>query len=606
MCGIIGTYNPAGPAGELSVASLGHRGPDGSGHWRSPDGHVWLGHTRLAIIDLSSAGAQPMLDTETGNVLVFNGEIYNHLSIRAELAGLIKNWRGTSDTETILRAFPYYGTDLFSRLKGMFALVIYDAQAERLVAARDRFGIKPFYYTSESGVFAFASEVRALAHTRNTPPTQAAISAYLRLGVSPEELPVFPGVRSLPAAHLMTVEKRGAMPAQKYWSPPGPEPLRPSRVEAPAQRIRTLLERSVDEHLLADVPVASFLSGGIDSSVLTAMAAQRAQGRLATFSVGFPQQQFDESAVAETVARRFKTNHTRIDLDESEVIAMVTEAVAAMDLPSVDAINTYVVSKSVVRKGIKVALSGLGGDELFGGYPSFKDVPRLAGFAGQIRPWMRPVLRHLGGLARRIADVPATTDYARLADWRRMFWSEEMLASAGLPAWNIEPAHLPLWADAFAQISWTELSHYMRHTLLRDSDQMSMAVGLELRVPFLDHELVEYVLSLPQESKKRYAGVKGLLVEATRDLLPTSVYTRPKMGFGLPMDNWMRGPLAAFATEGLEFLEETNRIPSSVLRLMSERFRTRSIHWTRLWSLVVLGHYMKRNLQPCAVPSRTR
>ena len=284
------------------------------------------------------------------------------------------------------------------------------------------------------------------------------------------------------------------------------------------QRIRSLLETAVEEHLLSDVPVASFLSGGIDSSIISALAAQKMERKLETFSVGFDLAEFDESAIALEVARRYGTKHEQIRLSEEEVIESVTEAVAHLDLPSVDAINTYIVSRAVARRGVKVALSGLGGDELFGGYPSFRDVPRLQLLA-RLPAWLR---RIIGG--ERLADLPNDTDAVELAQWRRRFFTDRMLSAAGLPDERTplaQPVELP---DDFARISWAELTGYMRRMLLRDSDQMSMAVSLELRVPFLDHELVEYSLGLPAAEKRRYRGTKGLLVEACRDLLPPSVY----------------------------------------------------------------------------------
>ena len=264
--------------------------------------------------------------------------------------------------------------------------------------------------------------------------------------------------------------------------------------------------------------------------------------KLQTFSVGFEMAEFDESAIALEVAQRYRTDHHRIELSAEEVIQSVKEAVEKMDLPSADGINTYIVSRAVAARGIKVALSGLGGDEIFGGYPSFRDVPRLQLLARLPRA-MRRGLGAVKKIGDRLAELPATTNAGELARWRRRFLTDAMLARAGLPALPLPfecPAEL---RDDFARVSWAELSGYMRRMLLRDADQMSMAVSLELRVPFLDHELVEYVLGLPAAEKKRPGGAKMLLVEACRDLLPVSVYDRPKRGFTLPMKEWMSGPL---------------------------------------------------------------
>jgi asparagine synthase (glutamine-hydrolysing) len=271
----------------------------------------------------------------------------------------------------------------------------------------------------------------------------------------------------------------------------------------------------------------------------------------------------------------------------------VTEAVAKLDLPSVDAINTYIVSRAVAGHGVKVALSGLGGDELFGGYPSFRDVPRLQLIATLPR-FLRTIVGLAGNLGDRLADLPTAGDAGELARWRRRFLTDDMIRRAGLPVVSEAFESVVMLPDDFAQISWAELTGYMRRMLLRDADQLSMAVSLEMRVPFLDHELVEYVLGLPAAVKKRYSGVKGLLVEACRDLLPASVYERPKAGFVLPMKSWMLGPLASFVSEGLEETVSRALLPAAFVDEVKEAFQHDRLHWTRPWSIAVLGHYAKR------------
>ncbi|MBA3831734.1 MAG: asparagine synthase (glutamine-hydrolyzing) [Chthoniobacterales bacterium] len=581
MCGIAAHFCARGLAAPLDLRLIAHRGPDASGEWISPDGRFWLGNTRLAILDLSPTGAQPMIDPETGNVLVINGEIYNHLKLRAEMPDVA--WRGTSDTETVLHGYARWGRQLLVRLKGMFAFALYDRGREELFVARDRLGIKPLYYAVDDDGLRLGSETRLLSERSTISP--AAVAAYLQWGACPEHRLLFSGIESLPAGHAMVIANSGERELWRYW------PARrrfDSPNESAPRTLRALLETAVQEHLLADVPVASFLSGGIDSSILTALAAQKMERTLETFSVGFDVAGFDESAVALEVAKRFGTQHERLLLSEEEVLRSVTEAVAHLDLPSVDAINTYIVSRAVAQKGVKVALSGLGGDELFGGYPSFRDVPRLR-WLGRLP---RIVRKAIGG--QRLADLPNESDAAELAQWRRRFFTDEMLRRAGLPN---EPTPLPCpveLPDDFARTSWAELTGYMRRMLLRDSDQMSMAVSLELRVPFLDHELVEYVLGLPAAEKKRYGGTKGLLVEACRDLLPPAVYQRPKAGFALPMKNWMAGPLAAFVEEGLSETVLRELLPEKFVAEEQADFRAGRLHWTRLWSMVVLGHFVRQ------------
>jgi asparagine synthase (glutamine-hydrolysing) len=590
MCGIALHFSLNGPASPLDLALIRHRGPDSSGGWTSPNGQCWLGSTRLAIIDLSPSGEQPMTDSATGNVIVANGEIYNHRALRAQLGPNV-SWKGTSDTETLLQGYARWGHEVLDRLKGMFAFAIYDAAREELFLARDRLGIKPLYYTSDASGLRAASEGRMLVGPGMSGITAQSISGYLQWGACPERNLLYPGLRSLPAGHAMTITRQGQIKTWRFW------PARKafvSSTDTVLRQVRDLIDRAVDEHLLSDVPVASFLSGGIDSSIVTAVAAQKLEKKLQTFSVGFDLAEFDETAIAQEIAERYRTDHHRIQLSEEEVIHSVTEAVEKLDLPSVDAINTYIVSRAVAAHGVKVALSGLGGDELFGGYPSFRDVPRLKLIAGLPRP-VRSILGNFARLGDRLADLPARAGAGELARWRRRFFTDDMIRAAGLPAAPAPfecPVELP---DDYARVSWAELTGYMRRMLLRDADQMSMAVSLELRVPFLDHELVEYVLGLPEAAKKRYPGPKGLLVEACRDLLPPAVYRRPKAGFVLPMKAWMLGPLASFVEEGLRETVSRRLLPESFVNEISGAFQRGRLHWTRAWSIVVLGHFAKRS-----------
>jgi asparagine synthase (glutamine-hydrolysing) len=589
MCGIAVHFNPLGQAAPLDLELISHRGPDSRGDWRSPDGRCWLGNTRLAIVDLSPTGAQPMIDQGTGNVLVVNAEIYNHRALREELGPNV-DWRGTSDTETLLQAYARWGCAVLDHLKGMFAFAIYDAARNELFLARDRLGIKPLYYTTQAGTFRAASEVKVLAGESET-ITAKSISAYLQWGACPEGELLYPDIYVLPAGHAMTIDSHGQIKTWRYW------PARKvfaSPTENVLPRLRELIDKAVEEHLLSDVPVASFLSGGIDSSVVTALAAQKLANKLQTYSVGFDLAEFDETALAQEIAQRYGTEHHRIQLSEEEIIHSVTEAVAKLDLPSVDAINTYIVSRAVAAHGVKVALSGLGGDELFGGYPSFRDVPRLQLIATLPR-FLRMIVGLAGNLGDRLADLPAGVEAGELASWRRRFLTDDMISRAGLPIASEVFESVVALPDDFAQISWAEITGYMRRMLLRDADQMSMAVSLEMRVPFLDHELVEYVLGLPAAVKKRYSGVKGLLVEACRDLLPASVYDRPKAGFVLPMKSWMLGPLAAFVSEGLSETISRALLPVAFVNEMKEAFQCDRLHWTRPWSIVVLGHFAKRS-----------
>jgi asparagine synthase (glutamine-hydrolysing) len=481
----------------------------------------------------------------------------------------------------------------------MFALVIYERASHGLFVARDRLGIKPLYYRVDEEHIQFASETKVLRGPQPPQVSRESLAAYLQWGACPETLLLDPRLQSFPAGHWCLITKPGPLAAQPYWSP-GVISARPTG--EPQQQVRKLLENSVAEHLLADVPVACFLSGGIDSSIVTALAARQSPGRLCTFSIGFKQHNYDETQVAAAVAERYGTDHQRIELGDAEVVDTILEAVHKLDLPSVDALNTYIVAQQVARRSIKVALSGLGGDELFGGYPIFRELAWLRGLACLPKP-VKYALGWFGGTGRRVAEIPGP-DPVLLAMWRRRFWTDAMLRQARLPVPNaiapellgVDPVTTPTgartephWGDDFASVSWTELTHYLRHILLRDSDQMSMAVSLELRVPFLDHELVEYVLGLPSRIKTSYPGPKGLLVAAFRDLLPEAVYRRPRRPFFLPMREWMLGPLRPFVEDSLRKLTRLGWFDARFIHRFYQDFQAGRLHWTRLWLLVVLA-----------------
>ena len=575
----------------MDLGLMQHRGPDGSGSWRSRDGDCWLGHTRLAIVDLSESGAQPMSSATGSFHLVFNGEIYNHQQIRSQLEP--QHWRGTSDTETILAAYERWGVGMLARLKGMFALAIYNAEDRSLFVARDRFGMKPVYFCSVGEETFVASEVRVLRSLHSGSINKAGVAEYLRSGAVREECMLWSEIRCLPPGHWLRIDASGAQTTGNYW-PTIPRKRVPST--SPSMCVRQLLEYSVEDHLQADVPVASFLSGGVDSSIITALAAQKLGRPLRTFSVAFRQNRFDESKIATEVARRYHTEHTRLELQEEEVLALVEQALRGLDLPSVDALNTYIIAHSVAQSGIKVALSGLGSDELFGGYSVFRETSLLRYLSRMSQP-MRRAFSWLGGKGRRLADLPVNASPGAIARWRRRFFTDAELQQLGLPTppMSSELVSPSRCQDAFADITVSELTGYMRDMLLRDSDQMSMAVSLELRLPFLDHELVDYVLALPASVKERRGVLKPLLIDACKDLIPPEVYQRPKMGFGLPMSEWMCGPLAGLVTEGLDAVSRLRLLPASSRAEMGWAFRNGKLHWTRVWSWVVLGLYLDRH-----------
>jgi len=592
MCGIIGHFNPHEQVGPLDLGRMRHRGPDASGDWSSPDGNCWLGHVRLSILDLSSAGAQPMQSHSGRCVIVFNGEIYNHLEVRRKMSGV--HWCGHSDTETILEAWERHGAQCLEWMRGMFAFAIFNCETGDLDLVRDRLGIKPLYFRRGSqNTIAFGSEVRALTGKASIRLHKDAEATYLATGHTPPSGFLGEDIEILRPGHWLRYAKAYEAVITPWWKPSNGfsraiTALTPEKVRAD---VHELLEQSIREHLLSDVPVASFLSGGIDSSIVTILAARHHEGSLRTFSVGFPQAAFDERKVAQLVAERAGTSHTEIEVTPADCLEWVQEAVSAMDLPSADAINSFIVSKAVSREGIKVALSGLGGDELFGGYPSFTDIPKLAGLGILPSTWAKQIVHLLPAQIREKIDGIESFDPFSLALVRRRWWSKRILDKVlkdGVVVW---PSPVNTTGDYFSDISWAEILGYMEPMLLRDSDQMSMAVSLELRVPFLDHRLIEYVLNLPAKLKSGKPP-KRLLIESFKEDLPKEVWNRPKQGFTLPMDHWMRGPLKAFAKTGVSAAREVAN--ADWVDSVAMSFESGNTHWTRLWQIVVLGHYANR------------
>ena len=584
---------------EVMNRTLRHRGPDDNGVWTN--GEVALGNTRLAIIDTSSAGHQPMLDPETGNCITYNGETYNF----KDLSGVIGlNPRSGTDTEVVLHAYRTFGTDLFRRLRGMFALAIWDNQKRELILARDRFGIKPLYYYFFNDFLLFASELRALVATGFVPRklSRAGLDSYLANGSVAAPHTIVHGVRQLLPGHYLKVkavengelELTTAKFATDFHGSSRPE----SRHEAVVQ-LRAELEESVRMHLVSDVPLGVFLSGGMDSSALVALMTKIGGQRAKTFSVVFEETDLSEEHYSRLVAQRFQTEHCEIRLTETELLGMLPDAIAALDQPTMDGVNTFVVSKAVKNAGVTVALSGLGGDELFGGYPSFRRALKFASLPAA----SKQVLRAAAGVGQHLLNGSVQ---------RQKFW--QLAGSDGSPE-EVYRISRQLFANGFSpnerqnrdgdvvnKISQLELQGYMANTLLRDTDVMSMAQSLEVRVPFVDAKVVDHALSLPGEWKldQRENGVpKPLLADAVADLLPRDFLARRKMGFTLPFEKWMQGRMreelsSVFANE--RQLAEAGLVASDVRDLWRRFLREpRAVGWTRPWSLFVLARWCQVN-----------
>lgn len=588
MCGILGVINIDGTkVSKPDIEILNHRGPDDHGEWVNQKRNVFLGHTRLAILEPSAAGHQPMKNRTEELTLVYNGEIYNHLELRSLLPDI--TWNGNSDTETLIELLAQKGIETLSLLNGMFAFACYNETENSVLLVRDRLGIKPLYVHISKESISFASEIKALKKEVDICFDSRAISEYIGFGHFPSEGPILNKISSIPPGSWMKIKEGGQIETGKWWSLDRKNSFHQTSKSSEAQSLNQLVSKVINDHLISDVGVASFLSGGIDSSIISIVAGKTLGKNLKTFTVGFPDEENDERDIARTVADLIKSDHTEVNVSEDECLIWVKQAVNSLDLPSIDAINTYIVSRAVRNSNIKVALSGLGGDELFGGYPSFNRIP-LFQFLENIPGFLRS--RIIRGMPFKFREkflhlnTFSATDLA--VNYRRFTSVEElkkMQFFSGTP--NI-PYHSSL--DEMGMISKAEIYGYTIPMLLRDSDQMSMAVGLEIRVPFLDHRLVERILHLPEKFKKG-RSIKPLLLEAFKESLPKKVYSRPKQGFALPLDTWIKGPLAEFTYEGIAMASEFLKLSQPLDQM--QKFNKGELHWTRIWHWSVMGHWLK-------------
>ena len=591
MCGIAGIVRRdaridlCGPLERMHEA-LGHRGPDDRGTWRSPGGHALYAHTRLAVIDPSPAGRQPMQIDNGRFTIVYNGEIYNFSSLRESLIASGVTFRSNSDTEVLLRLYQHEGPSFVSKLRGMFAFAIWDQVERSCYLARDRFGIKPLYFSESGGVLAFASEVRALVKSGVVDAVlePQAVFEYFRTGSVPEPLTMIKGVRALEAAHYMTW-RDGEATVARYWTIEFPVG-RP--VADPVAATRDALLDSVRQHFVSDVPVGIFLSGGMDSTSILALARRTRHAELRTFSLTFPGSDLDEGPDARRTAQHFGTDHHEWAIDAATARSLAGDFLAAADQPSIDGFNTFTVSRFARQHGTKVVLSGLGGDELFGGYPSFREVPRLAkwgrraGLAGGFGSAAARLAGEFGGARlRRVQDLltPATNITNAYGVFRGIYNRAEAMALTEHYAGGNDDVVEPVSAAAIIDptpedtISRLELTRYMRNQLLRDTDVMSMASGVELRVPFLDSELFATVSRIPAAT--RLEPGKALLLRAVPEV-PDWVARRPKRGFLFPMASWLDDVLSQ------EFAA-FDRVPPVAMET-----------WYRRWAVLVFERWSQQ------------
>lgn len=624
MCGIFGIVTTK-PRVELiepvnrAVNALAHRGPDDSGVEFISDGRngvtVTFAHRRLSILDLSPAGHQPMRDEATDNWITYNGEVFNFRDIRPKLETRGLKFRSESDTEVLLKGFGALGRDAIADWRGMFAFGFWDAEQRLLTLVRDRLGIKPLYYYHDSDTFIFASEIRALLATGFVPRriSPSALDSYLACGSVEQPLTIIENIHAVLPGHTLTF-KDGRIHTEAYWELRADERSKVQDERALIEEIGTLLEDSVKLRLVSDVPVGVFLSGGIDSSSVVALMRRAANSRIKSFSVCFKEQEFSEAVYAEKVARRYDADHQAILVTEDEILSRLPRALRAMDQPSIDGVNTFIVSQAAADAGLKVALSGLGGDEVFAGYGFFRAIARDERLRNQVKAaplgLRRAAASAIGAVAvsNRAAKLSALLRGDQLNEHsvklhRRLFTAGQrraLLLSNGrsahaLEKWNERQMSNCADADPVNQASALELGGYMSNTLLRDTDSMSMAHGLEVRVPLIDHKLVERMLAVPGGLKLRRNEPKWMLVDAVGGL-PREIIDRPKRGFELPFKNWLAGALRDQTEDALRAPQLTGLLNAAAMQEAWSNFLKGRLTWSRVWSFYVLGEWTRLNL----------
>jgi asparagine synthase (glutamine-hydrolysing) len=625
MCGIAGFVGQVDPALlKKMVGTLVHRGPDDEGFWVGPG--VGLGMRRLSIIDLAG-GHQPMTNEDGSLHIVFNGEIYHHRELRADLEKRGHIFRTRSDTEAILHLYEEAGPVCVERLRGMFAFALWDDRRRQLFLARDRMGKKPLYYWHRDGLFLFASEIKALLLHPAVPREidWQALHHYLAFGYTPASRSIFAGIGKLLPAHTATLSA-GILTLHRYWTLPPPPPAGSASPagEDIRRRIRHEVREAVRLRLESDVPVGVFLSGGIDSSAVVASLREVTGQRIATFSIGFGRAtpSFDELPFARMVATRFDTDHHE-EILEPKAADLLALIVRQFDEPFADssAVPTYVVAQATSRH-VKVVLSGIGGDETFGGYPRYLGVRvseryrRLPGWLREAGNRLAPRLIresdasvNLGDWARRFVQgmeepMPdryiGWTRFFRDADLERLVWPE--IRSGWTP--DVEAAQREAYAgrghdDAVDGAMRVDLATYLPDDLLTLADRMSMAHSLELRAPFCDHRVVETSLAIPPAAKIPGFRLKGLLKAAYADVLPSEVLAHRKQGFMIPLGRWLRTDLRDTMEDLLsaDCIRAGNLfVPATIETLKAEHLQGARNHGDRLWTLMVLELWMREYL----------
>jgi asparagine synthase (glutamine-hydrolysing) len=619
MCGIVGIYGHSDrPSARERVrrmsSRLAHRGPDAEGHF--DDEFVAMSHRRLSILDLSRGANQPMSDPGGRYTLVYNGEIYNYRELRNTLPDY--TFRSSGDTEVLLAGLVTHGLDFVKRCNGMFAFALWDAEEEKLFLCRDRLGIKPLYYLRRGEEIYFASEIRSILAGLDVSPqlNTNALAEYLRFQTVHGPSTILEGVFALPPGSFMEIADNEQQ-IKYFFKLTEPDDSSGSRDYSDVcHSVKELLSQAVKRRLVSDVPLGVFLSGGIDSSAVVALAAPELSRPLKTFTITFAEKEYSEAPYAEAVARKYETDHHTIELKPERLIEKLPDALRAMDHPTGDGINTFVISEVAKDQGITVALSGLGGDEVFAGYPIFTRFMELQkkkwilSFPKFSRDIFGAILekRNPGIASSKIRSVlnQDRFDLEYIYPFSREVATPEQNASLlsappkpensvyGIVEEGVGYGKPGFRLPLLSQVSYAEMSTYLPNVLLRDTDQMSMAHALEVRVPFLDHELVSYVMGVPDKFKYP-ASPKKLLVDALEGAIPSNIVNRPKMGFTFPWEEWMRKELKPFCIEMIDGLAKREAFDGKRVRKRFEDFLNGNVTFSRIWHLCVLEAWLREN-----------
>jgi len=625
MCGIAGIISKSidkekrGRIVQAMTQRLSHRGPDNEGTWQEDD--VCLGHRRLSIIDLSTESNQPFFSSDKRFTIVYNGELYNYRDLKLELQrtaqGAIQQpyfFQTNSDTEVILAAYIRWGSECLQYFNGMYAFSIYDKVEKKLFIARDRLGVKPLYYYYGDEAFIFSSEIRPIIHSgiKSFHLNKEVLAEYFMYQTVFAPNTIIKGIKMLMPGHYLEFQNGKASLTQYYSVNKINHSSRDLSYKNICKKVNELLTHSVQQRLVADVPFGAFLSGGIDSSAVVGLMSKVSSEQVQTFNISFDESEFSESKYARLISKKFNTKHHEIKLTPKYFLDQLPEALSAIDHPGGDGPNTYIVAKATKQAGVTMALSGIGGDELFAGYDVFKRMFEL-----QKKSWLNAVpqfaRKAAGGIiskkrksisGNKIAELLSEPEISFNTAYplnRSVFTQQELskLIKNPQPFLNIKKiiSEVPQLKDhLLSTVSLCEINTYLQNVLLRDSDQMAMAVALEVREPFLDYKLTEFVLGVKDEYKFPHTP-KKLLIDSLGDLLPGEIVNRPKMGFTLPWQQWLKGDLKTFCEKNITELSELDFCHKNEIRNLWQRFLNNDnlITWSRVWHLVILNNWLKLN-----------